>query len=312
VVAIRSIPEDDPMRIVMSGASGFLGHHLVRQLRGEGHQVVRLVRRESRADDEARWSPARGELDPAVLEGADAVINLSGAGVGDKRWTASYKEIIRSSRVNATTTIATAMASADPHPPVLLNASAIGWYGDTGEHAVDEGSSRGKGFFPEVCESWEAATVAAANAGVRVTKLRTGLVLAASDGLLKPMLPLFRLGLGGRLGSGRQYMSWISLTDWVSAVVFLLGREIAGPVNLTGPYPETNADFAGALGHAVGRPAVVPVPAPALRIALGEFANEALTSQRVLPGVLTRAGYRFEHPELGPALRWALRGEETD
>ncbi|HEX2416728.1 MAG TPA: TIGR01777 family oxidoreductase [Micromonosporaceae bacterium] len=295
------------MRIVMSGASGFLGHDLVRRLRGEGHRVIRLVRREPRTEDEAPWDPARGDIDPTLLSGADAVVNLSGAGVGDKRWTPAYKREIRDSRVKATTTIAAATAAARPRPTAILNASAVGWYGDTGEHAVDEDSPPGAGFFPEVCESWEAATMAAVDAGVRVTKLRTGLVLAASDGLLRPMLPLFRLGLGGRLGSGRQYMSWISLADWIGAVIFLLEREIAGPVNLTAPHPQTNADFTRELGKAVGRPAVLPVPAPALRVALGEFANEATTSQRVLPGQLTRSGYRFEHPELGPALRWALR-----
>ena len=295
------------MRIVMSGASGFLGHDLVRRLRGEGHQVIRLVRREPRTEDEAPWDPAHGDIDPTLLSGVDAVVNLSGAGVGDKRWTPAYKREIRDSRVKATTTIAAATATARPRPTVLLNASAVGWYGDTGEHAVDEDSPPGEGFFPEVCESWEAATVAAVDAGVRVTKLRTGLVLAASDGLLKPMLPLFRLGLGGRLGSGRQYMSWISLADWIGAVIFLLEREITGPVNLTAPHPQTNADFTRELGKAVRRPAVLPVPAAALRVALGEFANEAVISQRVLPGLLTRSGYRFEHPELGPALRWALR-----
>jgi hypothetical protein len=300
------------MRIVMSGASGFLGHHLVRRLRAEGHQVVRLVRRPPRADDEASWDPADHKLDPAVLSGTDAVVNLSGAGVGDRRWSAAYRRAIRDSRVDTTATVTAAIVSAEHRPPILLNASAVGWYGDTGDHAVDEDSPPGTGFFPEVCEAWEAATAPASDAGVRVTKLRTGLVLHASAGLLKPMLPLFRMGLGGRLGSGRQYMSWISLADWLGAVGFLLGREIAGPVNVTAPYPETNSDFTRALGATVGRPAVLPVPAPALRIALGGFANEALTSQRVLPGVLTRAGYRFEHPELSAALRWALRGGEGD
>jgi uncharacterized protein (TIGR01777 family) len=296
------------MRIVMSGASGFLGQHLVRRLRSEGHHVLRLVRRQSNAEDEASWDPARGVLDPAVLSGTDAVINLSGAGVGDQRWTAAYRKTIRDSRVDATTTIATAMASADPRPSVLLNASGIHYYGDTGEHAVDEDSPGGGGYFPEVCQAWESATNPAAEAGVRVVRLRTGLVLAASAGLLKPMLPLFRLGLGGRLGSGKQYMSWISLPDWIGAAMFLLGQEISGPVNVTAPHPETNADFTRALGEAVGRPAVLPVPSPALRLAIGGFAEEALASLRVLPGVLTRAGYRFEHPELGPALRWALHG----
>ncbi len=294
------------MRVVMAGASGFLGHHLVVRLRADGHAVLRLVRREPRADDEARWRPSDRELDPQLLEDADAVVNLSGAGVGDKRWTDAYKREIRDSRVNATATLASAIAGSSQRPAVLLNASAIGWYGDTADHAVEETSASGTGFLPELCREWEAATEPAAAAGVRVVRLRTGLVLAGSGGLLKPLLPLFRFGLGGRLGSGRQYMSWISLQDWLGAVAFLLGGAISGPVNLTAPYPETNADFSRALGRVLRRPALLPAPGFALRIALGEFAGDALSSTRALPGVLTRAGYRFTHPELVPALRWAL------
>lgn len=295
------------MRIVMSGASGFLGRHLAARLRGDGHDVLRLVRRPANADDEASWRPAARELDPAVLDGADAVINLSGANVGDKRWSAAYKKVILDSRVDTTATLATALASANTRPSVLLNASGIDWYGDTGEHAVDESAPAGKGgFLATVTHQWEAATRPASEAGVRVVTLRTGLVLAASGGLLKPMLPLFRLGLGGRLGSGRQYMSWISLADWLGAVGFLLDHEISGPVNLTAPHPETNVDFTRVLGQALRRPAVLLVPGFALRIAVGELSEQAVASMRVLPSVLTRSGYGFGHTELRPALDWAL------
>ena len=291
----------------MSGASGFLGRSLAARLRADGHAVLRLVRRDPAGDDEARWQPARGELDVSLLEGADAVVNLSGAGIFDKRWSASYKRVIRDSRVDSTTTIAKALAAAQARPGVLVNASGIHWYGDTGDHAVDERSPSGAGFMAETVEAWEAATQPAADAGVQVVKLRTAPVLAASGGLLKQMLLPFRLGAGGRLGSGGQYMSWISLADWLSGVIFLMEHGIAGPVNLAAPHPETNEEFTRELARTMRRPAVLPVPRFALQVALGEVTEVALGSLRVLPGVLTRAGYRFQHPELGPALRWALQ-----
>ncbi|HEX6500549.1 MAG TPA: TIGR01777 family oxidoreductase [Micromonosporaceae bacterium] len=297
------------MRIVMAGASGFLGTHLTSDLTARGHQVVRLVRREPRGPDEVHWDPHARALAPAALAGVDAVVNLSGAGVGDHRWTEAYKRQIRASRVDTTATIARALAAVPPdsRPAALLNASAVGWYGDTGDRAVDESAPAGEGFLSDVCKVWEAATRPAEDAGVRVVRMRTGLPLDAGGGLLKPMLLPFRLGVGGRLGGGRQYLSWISLTDWLAAVRFLLDRDdLAGPVNVVGPNPCTNAEFTEALGRVVHRPAVLTVPSFALRVALGGFAHETLVSLRVLPGVLTRAGFAFTHQTVTSALRAAL------
>lgn len=299
------------MRIIIAGSSGFLGSRLVDRLRADDHQVVRLVRHPPAGTDQVQWRPGAEPLDPAVLAGADAVVNLAGAGVGDRRWSARYKQLLRTSRVGPTATLAEALATAPAadRPAVLLNASAVGWYGDTGDTAVDEQAPAGEGFFPDLCRVWEAATGPAETAGVRVARLRTGLPLDGGGGLLKPMLPVFRLGLGGRLGSGRQWMPWISIVDWLAAVEFLLDRpELAGPVNLVGPAPVRNAEFARTLGSVLRRPAVFPVPAPVLRLALGEFGGEALASQRVLPGVLEQAGFQFRHPDLRSALQAALPG----
>lgn len=294
------------MRIVIGGASGFLGRPLIKQLRANGHEVVRLVRREPAAPDEVAWRPNQGQLDPAVVDGADAAINLGGAGVGDHRWNEEYKRLIRSSRVNSTEMLARAVAAAPRPPRVLLNASAVGYYGDTDDGEVDEAGKPGSGFFPEVCQAWEAATAPAEEAGIRVAHLRNGLVLGPGGGMLGPMLPMFRLGLGGPLGNGRQWMPWISLADALAAMEFLLTADVTGAVNLTGPAPVRNKDFARTLGRVLRRPAVLPVPALALRLVVGEFGREAVASQRVLPAVLTAAGYRFEHPDLEAALRWAL------
>ncbi|MDG4765120.1 TIGR01777 family oxidoreductase [Solwaraspora sp. WMMD406] len=297
------------MRIVLAGASGFLGTRLVSRLRADGHDIVQLVRRPARDPAEVTWSPSSGQLDPAALAGVDAVINLAGAGVGDKRWTDGYKALIRSSRVDSTSTLATTIAGlpATDRPAVLLNASAVGWYGDTGDQPVEENAPAGEGFLADVARVWEAATGPAESAGVRVVRLRTGLPLHHAGGLLKPQLLPFRLGLGGKLGSGRQWVPWIALEDWLRAMTFLLGRDdIAGPVNVVGPAPVTNAVFGKALGAAVHRPAVMPIPAFALHVALGEFATEALRSSRVLPGVLTQAGFDYRYPDLPGALRAAL------
>ena len=307
MVASLEIRKDVGMKIVVSGASGLLGDSLVKRLRHEGHDVTRLIRRPARAADEATWNPQRGELDPELLAGVDAVVNLSGAGLFGKRWSTSYKREIRSSRVDATTTIAKAIAAAKPRPRVLLNASGIHFYGDTGDRIVDETSPSGTGFMPETAVVWEAATQPAADAGARVVLLRTAPVLSARDGMLKQMLLPFRLGIGGKLGSGRQYMSWISLADWVSAVVFLLDHEVAGPVNITSPHPVTNAEFTRMFASVLHRPAVMPVPAFGLRLVLGEVSMIALDSLRVVPRVLTEQGFQFQHPELKPALMWALR-----
>ena len=293
----------------MAGASGFLGTRLVTRLRGEGHDVTRLVRRPARAGDEATWSPSAGQLDPALVAGADAVINLAGAGVGDKRWTAAYKSLIRSSRVDTTGTLARTIShltEAD-RPRVLLQGSAVGWYGDTGDKPVEEDAPAGSGFLADVCRVWEAAARPAEDAGVRVALLRTGLPLSDDGGLLKPQMLPFKLGVGGKLGSGRQWVPWISLQDWLDATVFLLGREdLAGPVNVVGPEPVTNATFTEVFAGQLHRPAVMPIPGFGLRALLGEFAAEALRSQRVIPGVLVRAGFTYTHPTLQSALSAAL------
>jgi uncharacterized protein len=295
------------MRIVIGGASGYLGRPLVDRLRSSGHEVVRLVRRDPSAPDEVAWRPNQEALDPAVVDGADAAINLAGVGVGDHRWSDGYKQLIRSSRVNSTETLARAVAAAQRPPRVLLNASAVGYYGDTEDGEVDESGKPGPGFFPEVCQAWEAATAPAEEVGIRVAHLRSGLVLGPGGGLLGPMLPLFKLGLGGPLGNGRQWMPWISLADELGAIEFLLGADVTGAVNLTGPAPVRNKEFARTLGRVLRRPAVLPVPALALRLVIGEFGREAVVSQRVLPAVLSGAGYRFQHTELESALRWALQ-----
>lgn len=297
------------MRILLAGASGFLGTRLVSRLRAAGHETVQLVRRPARGADEFTWSPSSGQLDPAAFAGVTAVINLAGAGVGDKRWTDSYKALIRSSRVDSTGTLATAIGAlpAADRPSVLLNSSAVGWYGDTGDQPVEENAPAGEGFLSDVARVWEAATGPAEDAGVRVVRLRTGLPLHRDGGLLKPQLLPFRLGVGGTLGSGRQWVPWIAMEDWLRAVPFLLERsDVAGPVNVVGPNPVTNAAFGKALGAAVHRPAIMPIPAFALQIALGEFAVEALRSSRVLPGVLNQAGFEFRYPALPGALHAAL------
>ncbi|HEX5740638.1 MAG TPA: TIGR01777 family oxidoreductase [Pilimelia sp.] len=302
------------MRIVLAGSSGFLGTALDDQLRRAGHHTVRLVRRRPAAAGEASWDPAAGTLDPAVLAGADAVVNLAGAGVGDHRWTPAYKATIRSSRVDTTRTVAAALAALPPdaRPGVLLNASAVGWYGDTGDTVVDEAAPRGDGFLAEVCRDWEAAARPAADAGVRTCLLRTGLPLHRDGGLLKPQLLPYRLGLGGPFGGGRQWLPWISLHDWLRAVLHLLAdAAVAGPVNVVGPAPVRNRDFTRALAAALHRPAVWPVPGVALRLLLGEFAVEALRSVRAVPGALAAAGFVFVHPRLDAALAAALREPTT-
>ncbi|MGI5214045.1 TIGR01777 family oxidoreductase [Plantactinospora sp. CA-290183] len=297
------------MRILFAGSSGFLGTRLTERLRAEGHDVVRLVRRAARSTDEVRWDPAAGQLDPAVVSGADAVINLAGANIAERRWTSEFKEVLRASRVDTTGTLARAIAGlpAEQRPKVLLNGSAIGWYGDTGDRAVEEDAPAGEGHMADMCRVWEAATGPAEQAGVRVVRLRSGLPLDREGGFLKPQLLPYRLGIGGKFAGGRQWIAWMSMADWLAAAILLLDRQdIAGPVNLVGPAPVTNAEFTRELGQALHRPAVLPVPGVALRILLGELASEALRSSRVLPGVLQRVGFRYQHPDLASALRAAL------
>ena len=292
------------MKVVVTGASGLIGSALAKSLTADAHDVVRLVRREPRAADERQWDPSGGDLDPALMDAADAVVHLAGAGIGDKRWTEDYKQTILRSRVDGTTTIATAIARATDPPNVLLSASAVGYYGETGDEGADESSPNGQGFLADVVRQWEAATAAAETAGVRVVHARTGVVLSAEGGALGKVLPLFKLGLGGRLGNGQQWMSWIAIADHITALRFLLDRaDLAGPINVTAPEPVRNRDYTKAIGRAVHRPALAVVPATALRVALGGFADEGvLVSQRVVPARLEDAGFPFTYADIDSAL----------
>jgi uncharacterized protein (TIGR01777 family) len=290
------------MLVAISGASGLIGTALSAELTAAGDEVVRLVRTQARSASEIRWDPVSG-LDPAVLTGVDAVVHLSGAPIAAGRWTPSRKAELRSSRIISTQTLVTAMASATPPPGVLICGSAIGYYGDTGDKMVDESGPAGVGFLPDLVRDWEAAAEPAAAAGIRVVNIRIGVVLAADGGMLGRLLLPFRLGVGAKIGSGRQYLSWISLTDTVRAIKFALDREdIAGPVNLTAPEPVTNAEFTKALAQALHRPAVLALPSPVLRAALGELASELLAGARVMPGKLLQAGFSFHDPDIRTAL----------
>ena len=284
------------MRIAITGASGLIGTALSASLTADGHEVLALVRRTSHNPREISWDPAHGQLDAAKLHGVDAVVHLAGAGVGDRRWTHAHKRDVLDSRVSGTTTIARAVVEAGV--PVLISGSAIGLYGETGTAAVAESSGRGTGFLADVVEAWEESAQVASDAGVRVAFIRTGLVASKNGGAFGKMLPLFRLGLGGPLGNGSQYWSAISLNDEVRAIRFLLERPLHGAFNLTSPTPVTNREFTRALGHALHRPALIPVPALALRLVIGEFASEILGSQRVLPNRLLESGFAFDQPDV--------------
>jgi len=292
------------VRVVVAGASGLIGTALVSALRAKDHEVLRLVRRPPTAQDERQWDPAAGSLDDTVLSGADAVVNLGGVGIGDHRWSGSYKQQVRDSRIAPTEVLAAAVARHGV--PSFLSASAVGYYGDTGAREVTEASGPGTGFLAEVCTDWEAATGTATAA--RVVLLRTGLVLSPTGGLLSKLKPLYRLGLGGRLGEGRQYYPWISLEDEVGAIMFLLEHpEVAGPVNLTGPAPVTNGEFNRALAAALHRPAPWVVPGFAITALIGEFGQEGvLAGQRAVPAVLQEAGFTFRHCTVGEAVRAAV------
>jgi len=294
------------MKVAVTGASGLIGSALVPALRARGHEVIRLVRRAPSASDEVRWDPAAGTVDLAGLQGIDAVVHLAGAGVGDKRWTESYKREILQSRVRGTDTIARAMAALEPRPSVLVCGSAIGFYGDTGQEAVDETAPGGSGFLADVVRQWESAAAPATEAGIRTVFARTGLVVARGGGAFAKLVPIFKLGGGGRVGSGRQFWSFISLHDEVAALAYLLTHDLSGPVNLTAPSPVTNAEVTAAMGALLHRPTLLPVPAFAIRAVLGEFAEDVLGSQRVLPAVLSGTDFTFEHPTIDTALRAEL------
>ena len=289
------------MRAAVSGASGLIGTALVADLTASGHDVLTLVRGDARSASEIRWNPSV-PLDPGVLSGIDAVVHLSGAPIAARRWTPARKAELRASRIASTDTLAKAMAAADPPPRVLVCASAIGYYGETGDQAVDEAGPAGIGFLADLVRDWEAAADPARAAGVRVINVRSGVVLAADGGMLGRLRLPFRLGLGARIGSGRQYFSWISLTDEIRAIEFALGSELSGPVNLTAPEPVTNAEFTRALAKTLGRPAALVLPSAVLRVALGEVASELLGSARVVPAKLLDAGFRFRDPDIHTAL----------
>ncbi|MGI8665979.1 MAG: TIGR01777 family oxidoreductase [Jatrophihabitans sp.] len=299
------------MKVLIAGGSGFLGQALAKELIAHRHLMHTLVRRSPTSATEIEWHPERGELDPAVLSGFGAVICLSGAGISDKRWTSAYKRTLLESRLGPTGTLAAALAglAAEQRPATFISASAIGYYGERGDQPLPESAAAGTGFLADLVVRWEAATAPAADAGIRVLTLRTGLVLSASGGLLKRLIPLFKLGLGGKLGSGQQYQSWISLADEVGAIRYLLESDgPAGPVNLAGPDPVRNDEFSLELGKVLHRPAVFPTPAFGIRLVLGEFADEgALASQRVIPEKLIDSGYQFRHPDVRSALDWAVK-----
>ena len=295
------------MKIVVSGASGLIGTQLVAKLSSSGHEVVRLVRR-SPKPGEIQWNPKSGTLDAAALEGVDAVIHLSGAGIGDKRWTDGYRKEILDSRTATTALLATTMASLSRKPSVFLSGSAIGIYGARNDEQLTEVSTHGTGFLAEVCEQWEAAAKPAVDAGIRTVYLRTGIVLSPKGGALKKLLPLFKLGVGGKFGSGKQWQSWISIDDEIGAIEHLLTANVSGAVNLTAPNPVTNAEFTKVLASVLKRPAIVPVPTFAPKIVLGGELADALlfTGQRVIPAALNASGYMFKHTTLESAFRSLL------
>ncbi|WP_137148237.1 TIGR01777 family oxidoreductase [Mycolicibacterium sp. CR10] len=298
--------------IAVAGSSGLIGTALVYALRSADRRVLRIVRRAPSNADEVFWNPDTGEFDPGALEGVDAVVNLCGVNVGEKRWSGAFKQSLRDSRIGPTEVLASGVVEAGV--PVLINSSAVGYYGDSGSHPVDETAPAGSNFLARLTVDWEAATESAAQAGVRVVLTRTGLVMAQSGGMLGRLTPLFSLGLGARLGNGRQYLPWISLEDQVRALLFAITHEeLSGPVNFTGPAPVTNAEFTTALGRTVNRPTPLMVPGFALRAMFGEFADEGLLGgQRAIPAALERAGFQFHHNTIGEALAFATVPKRTN
>jgi len=305
------------VNLLVTGASGLIGSALVAKLRTDGHSVARLVRTASvpgPATTEVSWAPDRGQIDVAGLERAgpfDGVVHLAGAGIGDRRWSDDRKRVILRSRTESTRLLVDTLLRLSSRPPVLVSASAVGFYGDRGAEELTESSSAGTGFLSEVCRTWEGSARPAAEGGIRTVLLRTGVVLSRHGGAWGKQLPLFRAGVGGRMGSGRQYRSWITLDDEVGAILHCLSDGgLSGPVNATAPAPATDAQLARALGAGLHRPTVMVVPAVALKLVLGaEMAQElVLGGQRVRPEVLTARGYRFAHPALDEAVRSVLTG----
>jgi len=304
------------MRVAISGTNGLLGRHLTATLRAAGDQVLRLVRGTTADEpDTVAWDPTRGTIDAAALEGVDAVVHFAGAGIGDKRWTPERREEVLTSRTQGTGLLAQTLAELDRPPAVFVSSSAVGYYGDRGDDVLTETSPPGDGFLANLCVAWEQAAQPAREAGIRTVIIRTGIVLTRTGGALPKMLPLFRFGLGGPFGSGRQWMSWIGLADHVAAVRFLLGADgVEGPVNLTAPEPVTNKAFAKALGRALHRPALLPIPKFGPRLVLGgDMAEEMLfASQRARPEALLRAGFAFDHPTIDEGLADALSTTTTE
>ena len=298
------------MRVAVTGSHGLIGSALVRALKERGDDVTRLVRSTPSSPDEARWDPDGGSIDAAGLEGHDAVAHLAGEGIGDSRWSEDHKRRVMESRRKGTTLLASTIAGLSSPPAVLVSASAIGWYGHRGEEVLTEASGPGEGFLAEVCRSWETSTAPAADAGIRVVRIRTGLVMSQRGGAMGRMLLPFRLGLGGPLGGGRQWWSWIAVDDEVGAVLHLLdpASSVSGPVNVVAPAPVRQRDFARVLGEVLRRPAFLPTPLLPLRAAFGSemVTDMLLASQRVAPEVLVSSGYTFRHAELEPALRAML------
>lgn len=296
------------MRVLITGSSGMVGSALIESLSSKGHEIVRLVRSRPSADNEVLWNPETGEIDRAALEGLDAAVHLAGENIAEGRWNEEKKRRIRESRVKGTHLLSDALASLDRRPRVLVSASAIGFYGDRGADVLTERSASGEGFLAEVCREWELATRAAAQAGIRVVNYRIGLVLSRTGGALPQMLTPFKFGLGGKVGTGEQYISWVALDDVVGAIEFAIENEsLSGPVNLVAPNAVTNLEFTKALGHALSRPTFLSVPAFAARLAFGEMADALLlSSARVVPERLKEAGYKFKHTEIEEALRHVL------
>lgn len=297
--------------VAIAGSSGLIGSALVYALRATDRRVLRIVRRAPSNADEVFWNPDTGEFDSSALDGVDAIVNLCGINIGEKRWSGAFKQSLRDSRIGPTEVLSSAAVEAGV--PTLINASAVGYYGDTGGRTVDETAPAGEGFMAQLCADWEAATAFAEHDGTRVVLARSGLVLAPAGGLLSRVKPLFSLGLGARLGNGRQYMPWISLEDEVRALLFAIKHdEVSGPVNLTGPAPVTNAEFTVALGRTVNRPTPLIAPGFALRTLIGEFADEGLLGgQRAIPAALERAGFHFHHNTIGEALAFATAPNNT-
>ena len=299
------------MKVAITGSSGLLGSALVGALRGAGHTPVRLVRHDHPGPDEVAWDPAAGRLDAGALEGVDAVVNLAGAGIGDERWTDERKRLILDSRVQGTTLVSEAIAGLDRPPRVLLSASGIDYYGDTGDTVITEDAPAGHGFLSDVCVQWEGATAPAREAGIRTVLLRTGVVQSADGGALKRSLTPFKLGVGGRFGSGEQWWSWISIDDHVRAMLHLLEADVHGPANLTAPNPVTNQQYTKALGRELGRPTLLPIPMTGPRLLLGrELADTLLlASHRIVPAALEASGFEFRHPTIEACLAAVLSDE---